>query len=196
MEEQKLDSNSLSAPDADAGELSPEQMEALAQLAAGIKGGKGGKITSFKHLKEVRLIDAEMLGKLCEGKPCDKDVLIAYLCKNCNGNCSVAAAMCNIPGKGGVNRGRGDAQLTWKDPASEEGVKFQEKALPQGQLDSLRQSNLIGVSTGAPEVVDPAAVSLAQSAALGSAQAGGGSANRQTILPRHREAVNKYFERN
>ena len=32
------------------------------------------------------------------------------------------AAVCRTPGQGGINRGRGDAELTWKDPSSSEGA--------------------------------------------------------------------------
>jgi hypothetical protein len=199
LEEQGVDSNALAGDTGEAGELTPEQMEALSQLAAAIKGGRAGKVAGFKRLKEVRLIDAEMLAKLCEGGKCDKEGLIAYLCKACEGgNCSLKDAMAAAgrPGRGGITRGRGDAAMTWRDPASEEGAKFNEEVLPQTGLEALREATLIGVSTSAPDVVDPATASDAQSAALARAQAGGGSANKQTILPRHRQAVTKYFERN
>ena len=39
------------------------------------------------------------------------------------------------PGKGGVSRGRGDADLNYGHETDEQGIKFKETVLPKGYLD-------------------------------------------------------------
>jgi hypothetical protein len=95
-------------------------------------------------------------------------------------------------GKGGVDRGRGDAAMTWTDGTSEKDAKFKEKALPPSVVAGLNDSQLVGLSASAP-VADTSGV--AAHGALNSAAAGGGSAHTQTILPRHKGAVKRYFDR-
>ncbi len=97
------------------------------------------------------------------------------------------------PGRGGLNRGRGDAPMTWKDPSSEEGSKFEEQTLPPASLAAIRDSQVVGASVGAPTLDDGGGAS--SGGALAGAAAGGGSANTQVILPEHRGSVQRYFER-
>jgi len=97
------------------------------------------------------------------------------------------------PGKGGINRGRGDAPMTWTDPANVENAQFKEQTLPPASMGALRDSLKTGTSISAPELADPN--TAVESGALSGAEAGGGSAQTQTVLPRHRGAVEKYFER-
>ena len=98
----------------------------------------------------------------------------------------------NGQGKGGLNRGRGDASLTWKEAAANEGVKFTEQVLPPSSLHSYKGSHKAGVSQGAP-TVEPTATT--GSGGLRDAAAGGGAAHTPVILPRHRATVKRYFER-
>jgi hypothetical protein len=99
--------------------------------------------------------------------------------------------MMNSWGRGGVDRGRGDAPMTWTDRSSERGAKFKEQVLPSS-LSGLKDSELVGRSTGAPGIEKNGPQ---QAGALKGAAAGGGSAFTQTVLPRHRGAVNRYFQR-
>jgi hypothetical protein len=96
-------------------------------------------------------------------------------------------------GKGGVDRGRGDAPMTWTEGSDEKNAKFKEKALPPGSVAGLQDSQMVGLSAAAPEVQKG---NLAAHGALNNAATGGGSAYTQTILPRHKGAVKRYFERN
>jgi hypothetical protein len=173
-----------------AGSLSPEQLK---QLAAALRGGKKGLANKLAKLHKVGLIDLETL-KLCEEcGECNSATLAEFL-KECKGQCvSDLLAQCNKPGRGGVNRGRGDAELTWGEKSSEEGFKFKEEALPPAALAAMKESQLSGVSQEAPKVEQGSSPS--KSGALQGAAAGGGSANTQLILPRHRGAVERYFER-
>ncbi len=95
-------------------------------------------------------------------------------------------------GKGGISRGRGDAAMTWTDGSDENNAKFKEKALPPGSVAGLQDSQLVGLSASVPEVQKG---NLAAHGALNSSAAGGGSAYTQTVLPKHKSAVKKYFDR-
>jgi hypothetical protein len=95
------------------------------------------------------------------------------------------------PGKGGVTRGRGDAELSFGEMTREEGAKFKEKTLPPAAVSELQNSQLVGLSAAAPAVQ----TSVAAHGALNQTAAGGGSAYTQTVLPRHKGAVKRYFER-
>ncbi|HMV47866.1 MAG TPA: hypothetical protein PLD20_07450 [Blastocatellia bacterium] len=95
-------------------------------------------------------------------------------------------------GKGGVDRGRGDAAMTWTEGTDEKNAKFKEKTLPPAAVAGLQDSQMVGLSASAPEVQKG---NLAAHGALNSTASGGGSAYTQTILPRHKGAVKRYFDR-
>ncbi len=98
-----------------------------------------------------------------------------------------------MPGEAGINRGRGDAELTFGDESDETGVKFTERSLPAASLEAMKESKLVAVTAGAPEVDADAGPS--EGGALTGAAGGGGGAYTRTVLPRHRSAVRRYFER-
>ena len=82
--------------------------------------------------------------------------------------------------------------MTWTDGSSEKDARFKEKILPPSSVAGLNDSQLVGLSASAP-TADTGGV--AAHGALNSAASGGGSAYTQTILPRHRGAVRRYFDR-
>ena len=94
------------------------------------------------------------------------------------------------PGKGGVNRGRGDAPLTWGDESDEEGVKFKETVLPQGFLEQPKDE-LVGVGRAAPD--EEAAPVAARSTQRVMDPAAGNTTWNRKLNPRHRNVVRKYF---
>jgi hypothetical protein len=95
------------------------------------------------------------------------------------------------PGRGGVNRGRGDAKLTWGDESEADGIKFKESVLPPGTPDQPNKE-VISQSAATPEV-NPAA--KAPRAALRAAEATTGQETwNRTLRPRHRAVVRKYFD--
>ena len=96
-------------------------------------------------------------------------------------------------GAGGPGRGGGPSDLTWKDPSSTEGVEFNPEVLPPAGLEAARDAAKIGVSLGDPST--EGATAPDSTGALNDAQSGGGSARRDTVLPRHRGTVERYFER-
>lgn len=175
----------------------PLTSEQLAQLASAMKTAKGDLQKQIERLAQARLIDAKTLAACKAAGQCDSAGLAKFLaeCEGGGGNCKEALSLWQIKraGRGGVNRGRGDAPLTWQmRPSNKENVTFQSEALPPAAAQSLKQSQMVGVSVGAPteDAQAPAATG-----ALSGAQSGGGSAARQTVLPRHRATVQRYFDR-
>jgi hypothetical protein len=173
------------------GSLSPEQLAELAQALGKCKACELGKL---RKLAAARLIDASLcdkIGKQCE---CDPEALALLLCE-CKGAgaCKACISSCNRPGRGGVNRGRGDAEMTWNDGTNRDDLEFKEKVLPPGAVGSLKDARLQGISIG-----DPTAKESAETSAGGSldvSTAGRGSARTQVILPEHKKVIQRYFAR-
>jgi hypothetical protein len=174
------------------GVLSPEQLEKLAGALGKCKGGLNKRLAK---LAKAGLIDLETLRR-CEKSgecACKGSDLAAFL-KEHSGCCLAdILTQCETPGRGGVSRGPGAAELTFGDASSEEGMKFKEEALPPAELEALKESKLTGLSREAPTVEKGGSPS--KSGALQGAAAGAGSAHTQVVLPRHRGAVERYFER-
>jgi hypothetical protein len=169
---------------------SPEELK---KLLDALREGKGELEGKLVKLYKARLIDLETLQKCERAGKCDGEALAAFLKENgADPALCDALAQCDKPGSGAPTRGPGAAPLTWKDKSTEEGVKFKEQALPPGALAKLKDSQRIGVGRGKPKA-EPGGP--AGSGALAGAASGGGSASTQVVLPRHRAAVGRYFER-
>ncbi len=95
------------------------------------------------------------------------------------------------PGRGGVTRGRGDAELTWGDEADKQGAKFKEVVLPKGFLDEPKD-DVLAVQKSAP--VEESAVDAPRSARRADEAAAGQTTWNRKLNPRHRNAVRKYFD--
>lgn len=174
------------------GSLTPEQLKDLLEA---LKECKGNITECMGRLCRARLVDSEYF-RLCKsaGK-CNAEDLAAFLKENAEkmGLCNAVSAFCQFPGKGGINRGRGDAPLTWTEGTDEQNILFKEQILPPASLEAIKESALVGVSPGAPSL--ETIIEDSGAAVLGSAVSGGNEAVRQVILPRHKDAVEKYFER-
>ena len=96
-----------------------------------------------------------------------------------------------LGGNGGINRGPGPAPLQFGAPSSEDGTEFKEEKL--GPSVPLDQAKLAGVTRTAPKVTGGEAILT--KGALGQAGTGGGSARTAPVLPRHRGAVSRFFDR-
>ena len=176
----------------DAGTFSDEQLK---ELLEALKNNKAALSGCLGRLCQAGLIDKKLL-KLCEKLgACDSSALIAFLNENAGKmGCSGALSLyCRNPGQGGINRGRGDAPLTWMEPSSKEGISFKEEVLPPASLNALKDSQRLGISLGAPEIETESGSHI--SGALDAAKGGEGQTTTQTVLPRHRSAVKRYFER-
>ncbi len=148
-----------------------------------------------KKLSELR--------KQCQGGACQKCGSSECDGGQCSGEgtCSSCGAQCegglcatcsgNKPGRGGVSRGRADAELTWGDESDDAGVKFKETVLPPGLVDQPKDET-VGVTRSAPEV-DPSA-SAERGAAREVDPTTGRETWNRTLRPRHRSVVRQYFD--
>lgn len=100
-------------------------------------------------------------------------------------------ASADVPGKGGVSRGRGDAALTWGAEAQGNTDRFEAKALPDAQFRDPEHSTTIGVAATAP-AVEPVAESAGNAPVELST---GRAAWKRRLAPHHREAVKSFFTR-
>ncbi len=179
-------------------DLSPEQLEKLAEALRNCKGCERDRIERLVKARIIKvedLIEAEGKCKGCPGGEELEEIII--LLGKCQGDEDLDEAIqiicAGLPGRGGVTRGRGDAPITWSKGTNKENVSFKEKVLPPGAVDSLKESRLAGISASAPKADSTSEGSAG--GALGAAAAGGGEARQQTILPQHQKPVQKYFER-
>jgi hypothetical protein len=174
-----------------AGKLTKEQMKKLAKAL-----GKGKELTKEQigRLVKAKILDAAALEKCDKAGKCDCAGLAAYLKENgSKTDLADAIALIEEEGNGGTSRGPGAAKLTFGDEDSD-GFKFKEEALPESDLKAIKDSQVSGISKALPQTgkEKPGA---ATSGALKGAKSGGGSANTQVVLPRHRGAVERYFDR-
>jgi hypothetical protein len=95
-----------------------------------------------------------------------------------------------LPGRGGLDRGRADAELSWGEetlPAD----RFKAQTLPPGSVRSPDDWSPIVSLPGSPEEAPEAGT---RSAARTYADEAGQAAWRRTLAPRHQSAVKKYFQ--
>lgn len=104
----------------------------------------------------------------------------------------MATALSNRGGRGGLSEGPGHNAITWTEGTSEKDAKFKEQALPPAELAALKESRVLGVGKATPKQGDTQG---SQSGALVGATAGGGGANAAELLPQHRAAVQRFFDR-
>jgi len=188
-----------------AGDLSPETLEAiksgslnaehlkdLSKALSQSRSALNQKLSKLSQSGQSRRIDPNSLKGGAQANRRDNSGLARFLKENAEKMSVDEATLQWYAGRGGVDRGRGDAAMTWTDGSSEKDARFKEKVLPPSSVAGLKDSQLVGLSANAP-TSDTSGV--AAHGALNSAASGGGSAYTQTILPRHRGAVKRYFDR-
>src|SRR5215475_10504352 len=185
-----------------AGDLAPETLEAiksgslkaehLKDLSKALSQNKSALNQKLSKLSKSGMINPNALKGGAQANRRDNSGLARFLKENAEKMSVDEATLQWRQGKGGVDRGRGDAAMTWTDGSSEKDARFKEKVLPPSSVAGLNDSQLVGLSASAP-TVDTSGV--AAHGVLNSAASGGGSAYTQTILPRHRGAVKRYFDR-
>ncbi len=169
-------------------QLNGLKKEDLQKLLSAIQFNKNGLNATMGKLANLKLIDAKTLSQCQNAGSCTNcNALAAYL-STCTNACNIAS-LCY--GKGGPGGGGGTGPMTWQAKSSEDNLKFNENALPPSA--HLSDAQFVGVSKSAPEL--SANDLAAEHGALASAQASGGSANSQVILPQHRQAIQRFFKR-
>jgi len=168
--------------------LTPDQ---LAELAETLRNCQGRQLDKMRKLCEARLVDTEMLSQ-CQRSAEGEDALAAFLRENSDG--CLAKVACRIGlGNGGVNRGRGDAPMTWGNGSDESEASFREEMLSPSAISDVERSRLVGITVGKPGDAD-GTVRVVPGALNGAAH-GGGAAPRHKVLPMHRQAVREFFGR-
>ena len=189
--EDALLASQLPELEGDLSSLSPEQLKAISDALRLSKGEISDKLA---NLNKVNLIGLDSL-KACEKLgQCNSEGLAAFLAENSDKMAvkeSVGLWCRNA--LGGITRGPGHVPMTWSDGTSADGAKFKAEVLPLSNIASLEDSEVIGLSTAAP-TVEKSGVAP-RSGGLNGATAGGGSSFTHTVLPRHKGAVKRYFER-
>lgn len=107
-----------------------------------------------------------------------------------DGNAVDLAGNSQIPGQGGVNRGRADANLTYGDAADGDRSRFKSVVLPPGFLDR-PDGEVVRVTKKAP-TTDPAATAT-RSQRRQLDPASGRATWTRTLQPKHRRIVRHYF---
>lgn len=171
--------------------LDPETLKKLAQMMQGQEADLKEMLEALKNAKLIsgKLSDidfdidpAELLEWLESQGECDA----AKICKACKAGGKFA-------GRGGINRGPGHVEMLWKDPSSKEDASFQPKVLPPSRMRDMENTQLMGVTRAAPDS-EPAGGN-STGGALSGVTSTGGSAEAAPVLPRHRGAVQRYFQR-
>ncbi len=96
------------------------------------------------------------------------------------------------PGRGGINRGRGDAPMLWGEESDEQKVKFTTKELPPISISSDEEMPVVGINILEPEEME-APVAGGAGRVLNFKNIVGSEAWQRRISPRHRGLVRRYF---
>jgi hypothetical protein len=172
------------------GKLSKEQLK---QLASALEKHKGDIDKQMQKLQKGGMIDPKSVAQNQKAGQCNSKGLSEYLNEHRKeGQGESTQEAIGKWGKGGVSRGPGAAPMSFGEESTANGAKFKEQTLPSNTRPNLEDSQTVGTSKGSPTTGGPNGSS---SGALGTAARGNGSAVTQTVLPRHRGTVRKYFER-
>ena len=189
--ENELLASQLPELEGDLSKLSPEQLKSIADA---LRHSKRNLSDLLVNLNNVNLIELDTL-KACEKLgQCNSEGLAGFLAKNSDkmGVSECVGLWCRNA-LGAITRGPGHVPMTWSEGTPTDGAKFKAEVLPLSNLASLEDSEVIGLSSAAPSVEKSS--TAPRSGGLSGASAGGGSSFKQIVLPRHKGAVRRYFER-
>jgi len=176
------------AASASSGQLSAEQ---LRELVKALQGRKAELSARTARLCNADLAKMKLM-QMCEkAGACDGQGLAAMLAQSGSVREAMSYYM-NNP-NWGIDRGRGDAPMVWADPSSSDNTAFKEQVLPPATMAALKDSHLAGVSVSAPSAAD--GQENLEAGTLSGAEAGSGQAVRHKVLPKHKAAVQGYFQR-
>ncbi len=168
------------------GHLTAEQLKMLTAMLKTCNVKCQNNLLKLANLKWVSG-DFKLGNGQCSGS-CT-NALLALLAA---GNSGCDSTGNGLPGRGGISRGRGDAPITWQNETSEAGAGFKEQALPSALSLDPKNSLHMGFSRASPAA--PVNKQPVSSGALIAGEADGDS-REQTVLPRHRGAIRKFFDR-
>src|SRR5262249_6444210 len=108
------------------------------------------KLTKLGQTDQSRRTNPNPLKGGAQANRRDNSGLARFLKENAEKMSVDEATLQWCQGKGGVDRGRGDAAMTWTDGSSEKDARFKEKVLPPSSVAGLNDSQLVGMSASAP----------------------------------------------
>lgn len=123
----------------------------------------------------------------------DGDAALAAFLAEGSGKARAAVGLMAAGGQGAISRGPGSGPIEWSNKTPDGQDPFEALVLPRAAENRPNSGVRLAVTRQAPEVAGAAVVGGFDGS--GVAVGGTGSANRQQILPRHRAAVGRYFER-
>jgi hypothetical protein len=175
-------SNALAGLNASGLKPDPALMKAL----QGIDPSKLKSIDASK-LKEIQAKLGQCKGACaaCSGKAGDK------FCLGGTNAALAALASGNIPGAGGIDRGRGDAPLTFHENEAQAGsTKFE--GVSSSDLSGAMPGSVISIQDGRHEV-DPNAWHGPEAGGAAAAGGAGEAAWRGDVMPEEQAAVQRFF---
>lgn len=173
-----------------AGNLSPKDLKMLKQSLA--QSQKAVQDSIMKMIQN-KMIDPRSMKISKQARKKSMQKLSEYLRKNCgNKKMCKRLSQCMRPGRGGVGRGRADADMNYLGESNTTGAKFKPVVLPPAQMADLRSSYQFGTSYTAPNT-DGA--ELSKSGALTGVKVDGGAGYKHTLLPKHKKIIKEYFNR-
>lgn len=175
---------------ADLGQLTPEQLAALSKRLA---ANRKALLAALAKCKGFNLSDVEGWCEECSGcKPCGE-------CKGCKDGkaCRKACSACGRPGlrpgRGGISRGRGDAEMSFGE-RNDLGTTRTEKV--QQELDAERAApdDVLAVVDGEHDVDESAYTGPQAGGGITSDGDGGSAVQVDSLLPAEQSAVKRFFE--
>lgn len=182
-------SQSLSESQGQQSQASQELRESAGQCSGGAMAGLG-------QLASGGMIDPSRLGQAGADREAARLALRQLMEEYAQGECSsgdmlaLLSGMCS--GSGGINRGPGAAALTWRDQPSVLDAEFDPVLVDSEAIDQ-EQSVFLSDGAALPDGEQPGAGS--SGGAIGTARSAESRSSTPLVLPRHREAVRRYFER-
>jgi hypothetical protein len=172
-------------------QLSKMDPGTLKKLLQAIQANKNNLSGAISNLANLRMIDPKYLSQCQNAGQCKNPNALAEYLGQCNGTNACNFGVLAQAYSRNIKPGGGTAPMSWKDESSDQNVKFKEDVLPPA--NNFSDAQMVGVSRAAPQLTDES--TDVSHGALAAAQAGGGAANSQVILPRHKQAVQRYFKR-
>jgi hypothetical protein len=149
----------------------------------------------LKKIRECKSLKCQMAKACCDcrgkGENVSMEELKAFIESNCSSEEAAALLACSFPGQGGVSRGRGDAAMSWKQRELDFPHKFKSEELNNASPSTLKGSELVGRSAGAPTKGD---IDISAPGTFSNTKISSRESSGFAIQPRYRKTVRKYFE--
>ena len=183
------------------GELPPELANKLGPGAAGLlrQGSLPNDLASLEAVREyIESLSQVQIRKLCKAGLCSGS---GGLCETSLDDFEIASQGFNLaegperegnPGRGGINRGRGDAPMLWGDESDEQKVKFTPQELPPISIFPDEEMPVVGIKIIEPKEME-APIAGGAGRVLDFNNIVGSEAWQRRISPRHRGLVRRYF---